>query len=282
MDLDDYLSSFKNDQESARNNGKARALELALEMRKIESQLHWKKAVYFGVFIVALFGGYGLVQKLDEPAKALLSVLLSCLGLVVSFGWYCANRASNYWQQNWDNHVDILEDAVMGPLNKVAIEKVEGHGLMRRLLTGPADLSISKINQMISLYIVGAWVVLIIYGFDPGAWRVFGGWLPLLLRFTSVAVSIMTCWGFVKWGRGTAQGVSGLKIYSPRTVRVARYRRTAPAARTRRWSGWWHGTSVVASGRADLMQRDGELRQSNLPTGSRAARSPRMPHGAKP
>jgi hypothetical protein len=217
MNVEDYLNRFKSDRETVPNNRKCKALDLALEIRKFEIELYWKRATYFWAFIAAAFGGYGLVQKLDDPEKTLLSVLLSCLGLVFSFGWYCVNRASKRWQQNWENHVDILEDAVLGPLYKVIIEKLDDHGPLRRIATGSAPLSVSKINQMISLFVVGAWVVLIIYGFVPTAWHAPADWLRVLLQSAAAAISATTCWGFVRWG-GTGQGASRVIIHPPRAV----------------------------------------------------------------
>jgi hypothetical protein len=61
-----------------------KALELALDIRKFEIDLYWKRATYFWAFITAAFAGYGLVQKLDEPEKTFLSVVFACLGLVFS------------------------------------------------------------------------------------------------------------------------------------------------------------------------------------------------------
>src|SRR5690554_7502176 len=79
-----------------------------------------------------------------------MSVILSCLGVVFSFAWFCVNRGSKYWQENWEKHVDVLEDEVTGPLYKVVLSRnphASKADKFRNLLTGPSPLSVSKINQ---------------------------------------------------------------------------------------------------------------------------------------
>src|SRR5690554_293970 len=95
-----------------------------------------------------------------------MSVILSCLGVVFSFAWFCVNRGSKYWQENWEKHVDVLEDEVTGPLYKVVLSRnphASKADKFRNLLTGPSPLSVSKINQLISLYVTVLWCALLIY-----------------------------------------------------------------------------------------------------------------------
>ena len=76
-------------------------------------------AIYFWAFIAIALAGFGSVLAAkgipcDEKREALLTA--SCLGLVFSVAWYFVNRASKLWQENWEKHVDLLEDEVIGPL----------------------------------------------------------------------------------------------------------------------------------------------------------------------
>lgn len=216
MDRDDYLRKF--DGAYPAMTKQAKALELALDIRKFEIDLYWKRATYFWAFITAAFAGYGLVQKLDEPEKTFLSVIFACLGLVFSFGWFCVNRASKYWQENWENHVDILEDAVLGPLYKVVTEKKDESGFLRRLVLGHQALSVSKINQLISLFVVAAWVVLIVQPLFPVAWRSPADWVRRLLEIIAIGSTIVLCAGFLRWGR-TGPRTAEIELH-PRTVTV--------------------------------------------------------------
>lgn len=45
-------------------------------------------------------------------------VILSALGLFFCVSWLLSSKGSKHWQQNWENHLDLLEDGVTGPLYK--------------------------------------------------------------------------------------------------------------------------------------------------------------------
>jgi lipopolysaccharide export LptBFGC system permease protein LptF len=85
---------------------KKEALKQALDIRKFEIELYWKRATYFWSLIAAAFAGY---FALSNSKEQLLPLLISCIGLVLSVGWFQVNRGSKYWQSNWERHVDCLE-----------------------------------------------------------------------------------------------------------------------------------------------------------------------------
>ncbi|WP_440939795.1 RipA family octameric membrane protein, partial [Klebsiella michiganensis] len=35
------------------------------------------------------------------------SLLLSSMGSVFTLSWFLVNRGSKYWQENWENHLDL-------------------------------------------------------------------------------------------------------------------------------------------------------------------------------
>ncbi|HEX2206749.1 MAG TPA: hypothetical protein VHG93_03650 [Longimicrobium sp.] len=145
------------------------ALGHALDIRKFEIALYWTRATYFWTFIGAALVAYGAVRTLPGTEKNDFSVFVSCLGFLFSFAWYCVNRGSKYWQENWENHVDLLEDSVAGPLYKVVIRRAPAGKWYQKLgthLTGPHPFSVSKINQIISLYVTGFWVLLVWYSLE--------------------------------------------------------------------------------------------------------------------
>jgi hypothetical protein len=137
---------------------RSEAFKVALDVRKFEIELYWKRATYFWAFIAATFIGYNAVQ--NSPDKDFLKYLLSGLGLVLSFGWFLANRGSKKWQENWEHHVDHLENDVVGPLFKVTLPRKSPEGVLGWLefvTVGPSGHSVSKINQMLSLYMFLIW-----------------------------------------------------------------------------------------------------------------------------
>ena len=158
----DYVDSFCGKEKEA--------LEQALDIRKFEINLYWKRAAYFWTFIGAALVGFLAVQSFDHNIRQEMSVLLSCLGVVFSYSWLLVNRGSKYWQENWEKHVDILEDKVTGPLYKTVLSRRELTSLGEKsmhLVTGPSAFSVSKVNQIISLYVFVLWITILVYSLLP-------------------------------------------------------------------------------------------------------------------
>jgi len=144
-----------------------RALDHALDIRKFEIGLYWQRAAYFWTLIAAAFAGYFAIlnaEHLDD--KAYLAYILSCVGGLFTWAWFLVNRGSKLWQENWENHVDMLEDAVTGPLYKTILHRPAPEGPRERLsrfFTGPEFFSVSKIHQWVSLFTLCIWGVLIVH-----------------------------------------------------------------------------------------------------------------------
>src|ERR1035437_10498147 len=87
-----------------------KALEHALDIRKFEIDLYWKRATYFWTLIAVAFAGYFVIlgsQYMDE--KKFMALVVACIGFLFTFAWFQVNRGSKRWQENWENHVDMLE-----------------------------------------------------------------------------------------------------------------------------------------------------------------------------
>ena len=139
-----------------------RALEYALDIRKFEIELYWKRATYFWTLIAAAFAAYALTYKTASDQEPWLSLVFSALGLVLSFAWYLVNRGSKFWQNNWERHVDMLENMTLGPLYKVVAINPGNNPL-----TDAAQFSVTKINQMLSLFVTLFWIVLLFKSVGP-------------------------------------------------------------------------------------------------------------------
>ena len=166
-----------------------------MDIRKFEIELYWKRATYFWTFIAAALAAFGAIQASSVATKTDLSVILSCLGVVFSFGWLAVNRGSKHWQENWENHVDMLEDKEIGPLYNVIITRSPPSGTgewLTHSITGPSQISASKVNQIISLYVSVLWIGLLFYSlpkFNLDA-PIHAGYL------TIVVLTFLTCLGF--------------------------------------------------------------------------------------
>jgi hypothetical protein len=131
------------------------ALKHALDIRKFEIDLYWKRATYFWAFIAAAFAGYIALQRTSDGASPsdVLSFSVLCVGFAFSIGWCLVNLGSKAWQENWELHVDFLENEFMGPLYKTVMSRPSS-GMF------PKFYSPSKINQLLSTFVALLWFFL--------------------------------------------------------------------------------------------------------------------------
>ena len=152
-----YDQLFQSDEQ------KRKAFEHAMDIRKFEIELCWKRAVYFFSLLAALFLAYGSVitsdGEVDHFDIEILLFIISCLGAIVATGWHCVNRGSRYWQTNWECHVEALEDEIVGPLYKTTIVLNKNRRIYSHFY-GEMPYSVSKINMRISFIIMLAWFAL--------------------------------------------------------------------------------------------------------------------------
>lgn len=159
VDRDKYSELFK---------GKERkALKTALDTRKFEIEMYWKRATYFWAFIAAIFAAYFIVATKKDASdySNFFTIIISLLGYIFSLGWYFVNRGSKFWQSNWESHVAELENEIQGPLFrcvKIPKEKFSN-------LRGDYPFSVSKVNQSLSVLVTIFWmlifVISVLHGF---------------------------------------------------------------------------------------------------------------------
>jgi len=135
---------------------KARAaLNRAHEIRKFEIDLLWRRAAYVGTFQTLLFAALGASFSADklEPelvfAIDFLRLVICVAGVFIAFFWYLINNGSKFWHENWERHIDCLENEFEGKLHKTVLHKHE-----RKCY------SVSRANINISLVFFVAWAVL--------------------------------------------------------------------------------------------------------------------------
>ena len=186
-DINGYKALFVDEK------GRESALKQALDIRKFEIELYWKRTAYFWTLIAATFAGYVAIQSKNSDVG--LSLLVSSIGLCFSIGWYFVNRGSKYWQGNWERHVDLLEDEFSGPLYKLTPGNTEYRFLK---LNSAYPFSVSRINQILSLFVVMIWCIL----FISSGFRC--SWLPMRDNIFSwaIAVLVLICiFSLVAFGR---------------------------------------------------------------------------------
>jgi len=161
------------------------ALKLALDIRKFEIDLYWKRTAYFWAFIAATFAGY--ITMTSSSGNKDFSVFISCFGVVLSFAWICVNKGSKHWQENWEAHVDALEDVTLGALYKTVLSKEQGSFFIS---LNAAPYSVSKINQVISWYVLVAWCGMFFYALLPLRLEAPENWMYIF----AVSVTLFFCW----------------------------------------------------------------------------------------
>ncbi|SMM99183.1 hypothetical protein SPONN_325 [uncultured Candidatus Thioglobus sp.] len=145
---------MSDDDEKRLMNMQIKKYEVVLATRNFEIELFWKRSLFFWGFIAASFVTYATIIK-EKPE---LAIVIACFGFVCSVAWSLVNRGSKYWQENWESHVEIIEDNVTGSLFKERKEqKDKGIWLSSR------KFSVSKVVIALSDFTVLIWLSLMCY-----------------------------------------------------------------------------------------------------------------------
>ncbi|MDM3712848.1 hypothetical protein O9433_06000 [Proteus mirabilis] len=179
------------------------AFKQASDIRKFEIELYWKRATYFWALIVVAFAGYFSVLSIDMDKlndKYLVSLVISCTGFVFTFAWFLSGKGSKYWQENWENHLDLLENKITGPLYKTKIGRKNETRFIEKYITGPSEVSVSKINQWVALYVGIIWLFLCIYSGCKLIEQDVAV-LNAIFLISLPLVSVLTCFFMLKKGR---------------------------------------------------------------------------------
>lgn len=129
------------------------AYDKSWENRNYEIDKFWTRAAYFWGFIVLIFGGYITVITSDNIKNVTdihLDLYLLSLGLLFSLAWWLVIKGSKCWQENWENHIDFLENFISGPIYKTVFYR------QRRFY------SVSKLNEIMAIAVLLVWVALYI------------------------------------------------------------------------------------------------------------------------
>ena len=124
------------------------AYQRAYENRDFEINKFWSRAAYFWGFLVVIFGAYFTIvngdPKENPEMKLLTEAILICLGIIFSLAWYFIIIGSKHWQENWEKHIDMLENFISGPVYKTVYYEKPFY-------------SVSKVNELLSLVIIAVW-----------------------------------------------------------------------------------------------------------------------------
>ena len=170
----------------------------AWEAKNFEIEHYWKRATYFWAFQVASFAGYFSV--LNTKANHQFLYIVACIGFITALAWTLINQGSKTWQRNWEIHVDMLENEITGPLYKV--------------ITASKTFSVSKINEIVSRFIVSIWVIVIIKYFKDNVSFRFDNQkeADIIVWLCTIALIYFTLSMITGYGRGRF-GNTEVKFY---------------------------------------------------------------------
>lgn len=129
----------------------AKAYEVALDIRKFEIDLYWKRSGSFWLLVGAIAAALGLLLSgkaesssgiLSQRGREIVCCLLCFSGATICYAWGLVNKGSKFWQRNWEYQVGILEQEVVGPLYKTVFSAKDDKIMY----------SVSEINGYISRY----------------------------------------------------------------------------------------------------------------------------------
>lgn len=149
---DDYFAALKIDSKLEKEKVKL-ALDRAYKQRSFEIEHYWKRGTYFWGYQIVAFATFGLVWK-DSGASSgrLMLVALAIIGLLTAIANFLSSEGSKFWQQNWENHIDMLEDEIEGRLYKTVW-----------LDHGNVSFSVSQVNRSLNLCFAGFWLFVLGY-----------------------------------------------------------------------------------------------------------------------
>jgi len=165
------------------------ALNRAYEQRSFEIEHLWKRGTFFWGFQAGIFTAFGLVwQKLSEAGQgkqnAIMLVALASLGILTSLANSLVVRGSKFWQENWERHIDMLENPVEGALYKTVW-----------LQRGRLSFSVSGVGRVLADCFTAFWVFAGLYAMLLFL-EVFSKWDSEQFR-VYYAISVITITAFL-------------------------------------------------------------------------------------
>lgn len=147
-----YFEQLGLDSTSAPDAQRRRAaLERAYALRSFEIELFWKRATYFWGYQAGIFAAFGLILSGDADLFRPMGVLLAMAGLFTALANLAASQGSKFWQENWENHIDMLEDEFEGRLHKTV-----WYG------ERCCHPSVSKVNRNLGIALIIFWALAVI------------------------------------------------------------------------------------------------------------------------
>lgn len=137
----------------------------AHDIRKFEIEMYWRRSAYLWTLQAAALAGLALISAefkftswncletgIDGCTSArirlVLIIAIWCFGMFSAYVWLLLLRGAKFWQNNWERHVDCLEDFFSGALYKTY-----------PVITLDRPYSVSKLNELMAGFMLFLWIV---------------------------------------------------------------------------------------------------------------------------
>lgn len=144
------------------------AFKLAHDVRKFEIALFWKRGTYFWAFILGSFTAYfvALDKMIGKKSVSLqtfvelpvlskiILLIISCTTLIFCLSWVLINKGSKFWQNNWESHIDIMEDMFSGKLYKTILNTENENFKRTPFRKEVYDYSVTKVTTVGSIVLM--------------------------------------------------------------------------------------------------------------------------------
>ena len=202
---EDYRNRFTGEFNNP-NDIRYQAFQVALATRSFEIELYWKRATYFWAFIAASFAAYFVIfASKDLRDKNWLALIVASLGFFFTFAFFLVNKGSKMWQENWENHVAVLGQQIVGPLFSTILIRPSEPESIAASITSPGKFSVSKINQWVSFHLLIIWICLAVHAVcveSPKTWCNWTGWPRIAFVFLGTALSAYMMWRYARTNVG--------------------------------------------------------------------------------
>lgn len=215
------LGLSENETDTSHQLKREKALSRAYTLRTFEIEHYWKRATYFWGFQIAIFAAFGLLWR-DPVASQWgpITVALSVLGVLTAVANCLSASGSSFWQRNWERHIDMLEDGIEGRLYKTVW-----------LPKGKVRFSVSKINQMLSYFLILFWCIVTFFVTYKFVWPTPPDWVPNICSWWPLIIIVTVASGVVAGVVLLLGQTSDL----PGTLPTDKGDRGAPIKRCSRW-----------------------------------------------
>ena len=134
-----------------------KCLEIAIDNRKFEIDLFWRRTIIFWGFVAALLIGVSRVITVNRQ----LAIVLSAMGFIFSLIWTLVNRGSKSWYESWEEKADTYFIQLYRYKKMYKKIKKDEHDIL--FILRSRDYSLSRLLIALSDFSLIFWTGLLFY-----------------------------------------------------------------------------------------------------------------------